>query len=268
MFILAIFTIFLLSLSSVRAFNVPQKFYGTVVYEDGNFAPDSTIITAKLNGAVADEATVSAGKYSYGDDKLVVPDDSNTGGTVTFYIGNLKSNEEYIFESGAVTELNLTFPGNCPGECTSSASVPAGDSSGGSSGGDSSSSSSSGGGGGGGSSGGSGGGGGSSSSGSSLTKTNSADSETVDTGSSNNQELVGTTKLASENSADTTGLDTDESGNFLTGAGVVETGAESQVQTILIIIGVLILVGAVGYYARVRKIKAKTVPETAAEPPK
>ena len=70
-------------ITSVYALTVPHAFYGTAKYSNGTAVPDGAVITAKLNGNIADNATVQDGKYGYGDDTLIVPDDNGNGGTVT-----------------------------------------------------------------------------------------------------------------------------------------------------------------------------------------
>ena len=105
--------------ASAYAITIPQAFYGTASFGNGP-VPDGTIITAKLNGDAVDTVTVQNGKYGYEDD-LIVPDDNEEGGIITFHIASITANEETIFQSHNVTELDLTFPGTVP-----SGTVPTG----------------------------------------------------------------------------------------------------------------------------------------------
>ena len=97
-------------ITSVYALVIPHAFYGTAKYSDNSLVPDGTVITAKLNGNAVDTSTVQNGKYGYGDDTLIVTDDFEQGGTVTFHIGAVDAEQEVTFQSGNATNLDLTFP--------------------------------------------------------------------------------------------------------------------------------------------------------------
>lgn len=111
-----IFTILLILslIASVYALVIPHAFYGTAKYSDDSPVPDGTVITAELNGNAVDTSTVQDGKYGYGDDTLIVTDDPEQGGTVTFHIGAVDADQEVTFQSGNATNLDLTFPGTAP----------------------------------------------------------------------------------------------------------------------------------------------------------
>jgi hypothetical protein len=109
MFVFLIITICLAGLA--QAITIPHAFYGTAINENGNKISDGLTITAKLNGEEVDSATVTNGRYGYGDDTLIVTDENENGGTITFFIDGTEANQESTFTSGEITELDLTFNG-------------------------------------------------------------------------------------------------------------------------------------------------------------
>jgi len=101
----------LITISLVQAFGgFPHAFQGTAKYEDETDVPDGIIVTAKLNGIFPTQAScvVNNGKYGYEPDTLIITDDLNQGGTITFYIDGVEANEQYPYEPMAKTELDLT----------------------------------------------------------------------------------------------------------------------------------------------------------------
>lgn len=132
----------------------PEAFYGSVSFSTGEAILDNSNVLALIDGNVVGSTVVRNGQYGYGDFPLIIQDDDKifSGKTVTFEIDGKQTNENAIYENGAVTQLDLTI--------TQDGSSPP----------------SSGSGGGGGSGGGSGGGGGGSSSASSSDSTNSESS--------------------------------------------------------------------------------------------
>jgi hypothetical protein len=93
----------------------PANFYGDVVDEDGDPAPEGTTIVAVVNGSIEAEITVeNAGEYgeeSATGEKLSV--NSGAGGEVLFYIDNTngaQAVENPVALDQGTVELNLTFP--------------------------------------------------------------------------------------------------------------------------------------------------------------
>lgn len=91
---------------------LPHLFYGDVTVGGGP-AQAGTVITAMVKGTPRGSITVTRpGKYGDPNDpKLVVQgDDIQNGDLVEFFIGSVKANETFPFQSGEDTMLNLTFP--------------------------------------------------------------------------------------------------------------------------------------------------------------
>lgn len=93
----------------------PANFYGDVVDEDGEPAPEGTTIVAVVNGSIEAEITVeNAGEYgeeSATGEKLSV--NSGAGDEVLFYIDNTngaQAVENPVALDQGTVELNLTFP--------------------------------------------------------------------------------------------------------------------------------------------------------------
>lgn len=95
----------------VQAMVIPHAFYGTAKHEGGNNVVNGATVTAKLNGEEVDSCTVSNGKYGYGDDTLIITNDGGQDGTITFFVDGVEANENNDFESGGITELDLTVEG-------------------------------------------------------------------------------------------------------------------------------------------------------------
>ena len=99
--------------------SLPQFFYGKAVV-NGRDAPIGSIVTARIDGEKKGEITVGeAGAYGNkeGDNKLGVPgSESGAGKNIAFYIKmpgfqEIKAAQAYQWESGAVTNLDLSFTG-------------------------------------------------------------------------------------------------------------------------------------------------------------
>ena len=234
---------------SVYALTIPHAFYGNAKYEDGSVVPDGTVITAKLNGEAVDTATVQDGKYGYGDDTLIVTDDNEQGGTITFYIDDVKAAEEVQFESAKISDLDLTFPGSAPAQETTQETSGSSGSSGGSSGGSGGSS--------GGSGGSSGGSSGSSTSSSSHDTTNVPVQQTTASDGNNDEDNADTGDLEFKSIPQNTDKDsktTQEQDNSLTGAftGVLsKTSGKLSLLAGLFLIVVLVL--GVFHYRKKKK---------------
>jgi len=90
---------------------IPHAFYGTLTI-GGSAASVGTVVTAKVGGVECGSITTTvAGQYGGSgafDAKLAVTGDIATGATISFYIGGNEAGETCTFNTGAVTELNLT----------------------------------------------------------------------------------------------------------------------------------------------------------------
>jgi len=87
---------------------MPHQFYGTVSL-DGNPVQQGTLMEAFVNDVEQAETTVDAeGRYGY-NPIFRVP--GTAGATVTFHVGGTNADEDAIWESGKVQELNLTIHG-------------------------------------------------------------------------------------------------------------------------------------------------------------
>lgn len=97
--------------------SVPAAYYGSVTI-DGDPAPVGTVITAIIDGEAHGSIEVTnAGTYGGPnalDEKLVVQG-AESGDIVTFVADGVEAAETVTWESGAVTEVNLTFE-NVPEE--------------------------------------------------------------------------------------------------------------------------------------------------------
>lgn len=91
---------------------LPHAFYGTVEDVYGNNVPVGAVIQAFVNGIERGSITVTeAGKYGSeepGGQNLLVQNDIDEGSEITFYIKGVLAKETATFESGEVTQLNLT----------------------------------------------------------------------------------------------------------------------------------------------------------------
>src|SRR3989338_244045 len=90
----------------------PHLFYGTSKINDLD-TPVGTVIVAKVNGVEKGRITVAeAGKYgglSGNQNKLLVQGNIEEGAEIEFYISGVKANEVHSFESGDITEKNITW---------------------------------------------------------------------------------------------------------------------------------------------------------------
>jgi hypothetical protein len=93
---------------------LPHAFYGTVKINDSP-APIGTEVEAEVEGVVTGEGNpitvTEAGKYGGPgglDPKLVVQGDIEDGATITFYVNGVAADQTAEWNSGEVTELNLT----------------------------------------------------------------------------------------------------------------------------------------------------------------
>jgi len=83
-----------------------HQFYGTVSF-DGNPVAEGTPVEAFVDD-VKEAETIVDGEGRYGYDPIFrVP--GTAGATVTFYVDGIEADEDAIWESGKVQELNLTI---------------------------------------------------------------------------------------------------------------------------------------------------------------
>jgi len=95
-----------------RVPQLPHLFFGTITVAS-NPAPVGTVITAKVGGVERGSITTTqVGLYGGPDaldPKLVVQgEDIAAGSTVQFFVDGVQANQTFPFDSGAVTQLNLT----------------------------------------------------------------------------------------------------------------------------------------------------------------
>ncbi|HIJ05849.1 MAG: Uncharacterized protein XE11_0007 [Methanomicrobiales archaeon 53_19] len=113
---LLLFSIFIGTASAIPP--LPAEFYGGVTI-DGIGAPPGTVITAKVDFNERGSFTLTEygayGETGIAGSRLIVQateDDMASGNPiVTFWIDNLKADQEVPFESGTTKELDLTFSG-------------------------------------------------------------------------------------------------------------------------------------------------------------
>jgi len=96
---------------------LPHAFYGTLLI-DGEPAPSGTVVTARIEGQVYGSITTgypgkygsdAGGNWGPGIQKLIVQgDEIDNRARVEFYIGTLQAEQTCLFNSGAVTRLDLT----------------------------------------------------------------------------------------------------------------------------------------------------------------
>ena len=94
---------------------LPSSFYGTVKI-DGQYAPAGTRITARINGVIFAESTVTidAGGTYYTLDVLGEDGDlpgkqgGEDGDSIVFFIGDLPASQTALWQSGINVELDLT----------------------------------------------------------------------------------------------------------------------------------------------------------------
>ncbi len=114
---LLLFSIFIGAASAIPP--LPAEFYGSVTI-DGIGAAPGTVITAKVNFNERGSFTLTEygvyGETGIAGSRLVVQateDDMASGNPlVTFWIGELKADQEVPFESGTTKELDLTVSGS------------------------------------------------------------------------------------------------------------------------------------------------------------
>jgi len=91
---------------------LPHIFYGNVT-NGGAVVPVNTIIIAKVDGVEKGRVTVSvAGEYGGPnalDKKLLVQGSFSSSDVVKFYIGDNVADQEVLFSTGVVRNLDLTF---------------------------------------------------------------------------------------------------------------------------------------------------------------
>lgn len=97
----------------------PNQFWGTVIV-NGMPVQDGLTVSVRINDIYSKD-TVTKWDDSYGGYNYIITipyDDTNTsekdggvnGDIIEFYVNEIKANEEAVFESGDVTELDLTLP--------------------------------------------------------------------------------------------------------------------------------------------------------------
>ena len=85
---------------------MPHQFYGTVSF-DGNPVAEGTLVEAFVNDVKQAEITVDdESRYGYDTIFRVL---GTAGATVTFHVGGVEADEDAIWESGKVQQLNLTI---------------------------------------------------------------------------------------------------------------------------------------------------------------
>ncbi len=119
------FITLILVLSFITGVPYPHAFEGNVIVESLE-NPTGYILIGKVNGIATGSAVIeSDGKYS-----IVVSSEMDRSNKITFYIGEEKSEEEFIMVPLEITKTNLTFQklsevGSCgnnvcdAGECSS-----------------------------------------------------------------------------------------------------------------------------------------------------
>ena len=90
---------------------IPQQFYGTVTI-NGTSASAGAAVSAKVGGTqLASTTTDSQGRYGYSPIFTVA---ASSGATMDFYINGVKAQQSFVFNSGAVTRLDLIASGTPP----------------------------------------------------------------------------------------------------------------------------------------------------------
>ena len=107
----------LLASVQAQAPQLPHLFYGTLTI-GGAPAPIGTVVVANVGGVQKGSlVTTESGLYggpSALQNKLAVQGGITPGSTIEFFVDGVLANETASFESGAVTQLNLTVAGPPP----------------------------------------------------------------------------------------------------------------------------------------------------------
>lgn len=132
---IALFFTFLFSMSILVAQQPlkPHTFYGKLYLSDGNPAPPSLTLVAKINDVEYGRTTTSNGRYDF----LVVtdPENKNEGETIYFYVEGILADPTDDFKNGGFTEWDLTLTASLPVPVTPTPTVTDGGGDGGGGGG-------------------------------------------------------------------------------------------------------------------------------------
>ena len=87
---------------------IPNQFYGTAKYTDGTAITSGSVIV-KIGATEVASVPISAGKYGYNPNLLLVtdPDNNRVGATLVFYIGTVNTGKTSVFVNGGYKNLNL-----------------------------------------------------------------------------------------------------------------------------------------------------------------
>ena len=91
---------------------IPNQFYGTVSFANGDSAPDGTLVEVKIGDQIVATCPVKDGKYGYNPILCFVtdPDSNRQGKEIHFYINGLDTNITSTFENGASKRLDFSLP--------------------------------------------------------------------------------------------------------------------------------------------------------------
>jgi hypothetical protein len=115
---LLLFLSFLTAPVSAQPIPFPHQFYGDVAI-GGQPAPVGTVVSTKVNGVESGNVTTwelgaygwgrpGAPEYDYQANLLVQGEHISSGDTIEFYINNFKADQTAAFDSGEITEMDLT----------------------------------------------------------------------------------------------------------------------------------------------------------------
>ena len=116
-FIFCLFFVALFGIATVSASDslpvLPQEFYGTVTVGGGIPAPINSVVKAYVNGVDSGSITTDVAGYygEFGGTRLLVspkPEDLSVSNVVTFYVNNVKTDQQAIFVAGGPT-VNLAL---------------------------------------------------------------------------------------------------------------------------------------------------------------
>ncbi len=88
-------------------YGIPHQFWGTVTDNNGNQAPDGTLIIIKINNQDVAATTTKSGNYGYEPIFYIQdPNKNRDGKKIEFFVNSVKVAES-SFRNGATEELNL-----------------------------------------------------------------------------------------------------------------------------------------------------------------
>ena len=98
-------------LGTTSGSSIPNAFYGDVLIGDQK-APDSTVVSAEINGVEYVNTMISGGQYNFNvpsDDPATPQKEGGVDGeTVVFYVNAVQAGE-HSFEIGGITEMPLSI---------------------------------------------------------------------------------------------------------------------------------------------------------------